>query len=265
MDARKYAAIFILIAWGGMAGIWGLTWFLPEEQYMDEEYPYWMQQKAASQENRGGREILFLGDSRVKVGVRAGSFASNAYNLSLGGGSPIEMYYTLRDYLSCHANPQAVIVAFAPMHYDGLDAYVTRTLYFHYLNQDDVDETNRIWMELDGEDFKKSSQQYKYRLPVIYMKPVMRSLQKNRMAENRDIFHKAEEAKGRMFMHDDEKKKEVQTPEAANQHFIVKKTLDYYMGELLKLCTSRGIPVYVEQLPMGNPGRKKIRAERLSE
>lgn len=63
-----------------------------------------------------------------------------------------------------------------------------------------------------------------------------------------------------MFGHDDRRQEKVLTPEASEQHFVPMKTLDYYMGELLTLCTSRGIPVYVEQLPMGNPGREKLEA-----
>lgn len=235
MNAQKYAVLFLLIVWGSMAGVWGLAWGLPEECYMHEEYPYWMQQKDAVREKREGREILFLGDSRVKMGIRAGSFAGNACNLSLGGGSPIEMYYTLRDYLSCHENPQAVIVSFGPMHYDGVDTYETRTLYFHYLASEDVGEANQRWLELDGKDFMKSNWQYAYRLPIIYMKPVLRSLWKDRTIYNRDTFHKAEEEKGSMFGHDDRSQRKVRTPEAKKQHFVPMKTLDYSMGELLTL------------------------------
>lgn len=259
MNAKRYTAIFVLLIFGSMGLVWVLAWLLPE-RYMDGEYPYWMQQKTATHEERGKREILFLGDSRVKMGIRAEFFAENAYNLSLGGGSPIEMYVTLRDYLACHETPRAVIIAFAPMHYQGHGEYKERALYFHYLKQQDVDEVNRRCLALDGKDFTKASRQYAYRLPTIYMKPVLRSLWNDRTAYNQETFQKAEAAKGRMFGQDDKRKNEVRTPEAGSRAFVPMKTLDYYMGELLTLCTSRGIPVYVEQLPMGNPGREQLEA-----
>lgn len=260
MNARRYVVLFLTIVWGSMAAVWGLTWLLPGERYMDGEYDYWMQQKAATREKREGQEILLLGDSRVKMGIRAGAFAENAYNLSLGGGSPIEMYVTLRDYLTCHEAPQAVIIAFAPMHYQGHGEYKERALYFHYLDQHDVNEVNQRWLAFDGQDFIKASWLYVCRLPVIYMKPVLCSLWNPKTAESRDILQKATAEKGRMFGHDDRRQEKVLTPEASEQHFVPMKTLDYYMGELLTLCTSRGIPVYVEQLPMGNPGREKLEA-----
>ncbi len=261
MNAKKYVSIIISTAVLFITAVYLLTLFLPEIRYMDEEYPYWIQQRDYITTKGTQQEILLLGDSRMKIGALATELGGNVYNLSLGGASPVEMYYTLKTYLAHRPLPKAVIIGFAPTHYTQMyNSYTGRNLYFHYFDDETAEAVNRVIYEKDGKDFSAESKLYKYRLPNVYMKPVIKSIFKPRLKENRSLYERTGKEKGRLFSHDDNKERKfVFTPESNDKGFKPLNSLTYYTEGLLQLCQENAIPIYIEQLPMGNPGYQKLK------
>lgn len=260
MNSKKYVTVIISTVLIFMATVYSLTLLLPEIRYMDDEYPYWIQQRDYISTKSNKQEVILLGDSRMKMGVLPTELGENAYNLSLGGASPVEMFYTLKTYLDHHPLPKAVIIGFAPTHYTQMyGSYIGRNMYFHYFNDETIDAVNKIIFEKDGKDFSLERKLYKYRLPNVYMKPVIKSIFKPRSTENTKLYELSRNEKGRMFSSSDNtERKFVFTPESNNTDFKPLNSLTYYIEEILRLCQENAIPVYVEQLPMGNPGYQKL-------
>ena len=237
-----------------------LALFLPEERYMDDEYPSWLQQRDYISTKGSKQEVLLLGDSRIKVGVLATKLGENTYNLALGGGSPIEMYYTLKTYLNHHPAPKAIIISFGPIHYTQMASYTARGMYFHYYDDETIKYVNSVIYKMDGKDLTSDAKMFKYRLPNVYMQPILKSIIKPRTRENRDLYERARKEKGRLFRKNEHnERKSVYIPESKDKGFIPLKSLTFFMEEIIQLCQNNNIPVYVEQTPMGNPGYQKLK------
>lgn len=257
MNEKKYVKIIVGCIFIIVLVIYGLINCLPESRYMDGEYPYWLEQKNHIMEDGQEQEILLLGDSRMKMDLLAYELSDDTYNIALGGGTPIEMYYAMKNYLAHHPAPKAVFVAFGPIHYQDPECYLTRNVYFHYLDNDTIDKVNRVIKEKGGKDFSADSLPYKYRLPSAYLKPVVKSLIKPRTQENFAVYQKAREHRGQMFGRD-KSMETVYTPETIFNSFVCAGYLDYYMESLIELSIENKIPLYIEQTPMGNPGYQKL-------
>lgn len=257
MNEKIYVKIIVSCIFAAVLVLFGLIKCLPESWYMDGEYPYWMEQKDHVMEDGQKQEILLLGDSRMKMDLLAYELSDDAYNIALGGGSPIEMYYAMKNYLEHHPVPKAVFIAFGPIHYQEPECYLTRNVYFHYLDNDTIDEANRVIKENGGKDFSADSTPYQYRLPSAYLKPVVKSLIKPRTQENLAVYQKTREHRGQMFGRD-KSMETVYTPETKFDSFVCADYLDYYMKSLIELCLENKIPIYIEQMPMGNPGYQKL-------
>ena len=260
MNCKKYSLAIICVYFIPILIIWLSAWFLPEERYMDGEYPYWKQQKDYIMSNGDKSEILLLGDSRVKTGIIPKDMGNNVYNLALGGGTPIEMYYTLKNYLIHHPKPTAVIIAFGPIHYENIICYWNRALYFHYLDDDYILEVDKI-MDSD-EKSDNTSYEYMYHLPSVYAKPIKNYLLHPKTGDRTEInnstYKKALDSKGRLFLkYNLRKKTHVSSYEAKqNQDFKLLPCLDHYINMILTLCKEESIPVYIDQLPMGKEGHQ---------
>ena len=84
--------------------------------YMDVEYAMYKQQKDYISKNHDTNRVLILGDSRAKASFMPDVLGEDVYNISLGGISPVESYYMLKEYLENHDAPEYLILAYAPMH-----------------------------------------------------------------------------------------------------------------------------------------------------
>lgn len=237
-----------------------LVWTLPEMRYMDGEYSLWRQQKDYISTNGSRQEVLLLGDSRLEFGVRPNLLDENARNLALTGSTPMEMYYTLSDYLEHHPVPRMVIVAFAPTHYANMECYMLRNAYFHYFDRERLKETNEKILELDGEDFRAESRQYMYRFPTVYMRRIFESVRKPRTKTNQDRYHAAADSRGWVAGSNRQDLKNVEPEETKDDRFVPLASETYYMRQLIELCLAHDIPLHIEQSPMGNYGLAKLEA-----
>lgn len=238
-----------------------VVWCLPEERYMDREYPGWMQQRDAARAEGTEPEAVILGDSRVKIGAWPKFLAEDVQNLALTGGTPLEMYYTLQDYLAHHPNPRMVLVVFAPVHYTRMDSYLGRTAYFHYLEEDRLRSANREILQRDGVDYQGECDGYIRRLPPLYMKPALKSLFAPRTEENRRLYEEAAEDHGHIGAGWTTVTTAPVVPEETeSRHFRPLPSQTYYMEQMIELCQTRGIPLHIGQAPMGAAGLQKLEA-----
>ena len=255
MNSNRYAkffvAGFVLIAFVA-AFRFALLWHV-QYAYMDGEFPWWMQQKDYVRAKGDVPEVIFLGDSRMKAAVNPNGLCGNAYNLAVSGGSTIEMYYSLRRYLKSHPKPEKVIMGFAAVHYIDEESFTWRNLYFHFLPFWEQLVAQYVGYRTCGWTFpqfrEKIIDTLKYDLlfPQKYSAACINSGFR-RGEFNRSQYQRNAADKGHQYFGTAES-----TPNRngdAGTNFIPDGRGDFYLRKIISLCKERGIPLFIEQLPV---------------
>jgi len=233
-----------------------VIWKIPPMRYFDEEYPYWKEQKDYITEGGKDNEILFMGDSVIKVGILPEIISEKSYNIAIGGTTPVEMYYSLNAYLKNNKPPKKIFMAFSPIHYSHLEWYRTRTVYFHYLTFDEMMEAENIILKDDDLSFYEKPGllwddiECFLRFPNKYYLTIRNSKLK-RNIENEEKYLSAREAQGKMFfppvLNWELKYKE---NEYVTKGFQKRKSIDYYLKQILTLAKANNIEVFIIQMPI---------------
>lgn len=221
--------------------------------YMDEEYPSWKYQKDMAMTGPA-YDTLILGDSTAKAGLIPNNLSSNVINLSMGGATPIEIYYTLERYLASHEAPENALIMFTPYHYSFLDNFWQRTMYFNYFDSRETLEVFRnahtvseTAVLTDGYFIDLMS--YRLRLPNKYLPAMYNSGLIGRRTTNEAIYNEIASNRGQYYFG---------TADGCSDHnyesnytaLNLSPIVDLYMRKLLDLCVENNIHVVLEQAPM---------------
>ena len=228
--------------------------------YIDEEYAFFRQQKDYVTENADYNQTVIIGDSRTMAGFVPEELSDGCYNLALGGTTPIEGYYTLKEYLEYHPAPEYVVVAYAPMHYMDVDALWTRNIYFHVMNPEDTKELFAIAATCESneniliEDYPLEYLMYQFYMPNKYCTALKNSGFVFRHEANVEKYELMETTRGQNYFGLADGSADV-NGEAKKADFIASDVVTLYMQKLFDLCKEQGITVVVEQLPMNETSR----------
>jgi len=225
--------------------------------YLDDEYAMYRQQKdyVTGKLNTEDARILILGDSRTKAGFKPALLWEGTYNIALGGGTPIEGYYSLKEYLLHHKAPEAVVIAYAPMHYMDVDTLWTRSVYFHTLSETDFRDLTARAAEFKDtkniliEDYKTEYLMYKYYMPNKYATALKKSAFVGRYEKTKQKYTTMVEFEGYSTYGTAEESGDI-NGEAKVSDFASSDILTWYLEETFALCEEKGIHVVVEQAPM---------------
>ena len=257
--ARFFIFLFLLIAVTAVFR-WILLWRV-QYSYMDDEFPWWMQQKDYVHTKGDKSEVLLLGDSRMKAGIIPSQLCENAYNLAVGGGTSVEMYYSLKAYLKNHPKPEKVIVAFGGFHYQREDCFKTRTLYFHFLPLKEELEAQFISFKLKQTDFPRfraeiiDTLKYELLFPQKYSGACINS-KFQREEYSKSLYQNNVNSKGQMFFGTAESAP--LNTEANSPQFLPSPRINFYVHKIISLCNEDKIPLFITQLPM-NENWEKVR------
>lgn len=253
--ARKFIGIvlplFILLpAYCALFPMW----------YMDEEYAMYRQQKDYVSENQDANRVLIIGDSRTKAGFIPDELSSDCYNLALGGTTPIEGYYTLKEYLQVHPAPEYVVIAYAPMHYMDVDALWTRNIYFHVMNRADAIELFQVASECQDqeniliENYRLEYAMYQFYMPNKYCTALKNAGFVGRHSANVEKYNQMLLERGHNYFGMADGSSDI-NGEAKETDFTASDVITFYMQRIFDLCEEQGIQVVVEQLPMNETSR----------
>ena len=256
MNDKIYVLNFFASVFFGMILLTIIIWFIPEMDYFDGEYPSWKQQRDYTHTKGSESQILFIGDSAFKAAVIPELIDDSAYNLSLGGASPLEMYYALNTYLKNHPKPKQVFISFGPMHFMYLKRYQDRTLYFHFLDPKDQIESQINIFRLDDTPFldmlsmSLENIQYMIKFPTKYFQTIKTSELK-RGEFNQDNYDSVSEQRGHMYFGlDPQWFNHYEPHEQLQREFKLLQSEDFYIKKLLHLCLDNDIPVRMVQTPV---------------
>ena len=229
--------------------------------YMDSEFPFWMQQKDYVHTKGENQEILFLGDSKMKAGVIPSQFCENAYNLAVGGGTSLEMYYSLKDYMEYHPKPAKIFIGFGGLHYQYEDCFKSRNHYFHFLLLKKEFETQIASYKLNQLTFKQlqneliDSTKYFLLFPQKYSAACINS-KFGRGDFNHTAYKKTAESRGQMFFGMAEQAGGLGFEAYASLEICPR--IDYYLHKIIALCNENQIPVYIVQPPINDNTWEKL-------
>lgn len=220
--------------------------------YTDEEAPYYLWNREVCQNKTGhSYDVLILGDSAANTAYLPEVLSDSCVNLSLGGTTPMENYYTLKEYLKYNDAPKAVFISFMDFHFQTSDCYWIRTMYSHRYSACDnwemLQEARRhdessIWSESAYLDWIS----YELFLPDKYIASLSNGGFNQRLEGNTGTRYFYDIHDGRYI---DRTVKEA--PIIVDYHsFFVNPLFDDYYRKLLALCAENGIHVHLVKLPL---------------
>lgn len=224
--------------------------------YMNQEYPMWSSIKHKMNSNHHGEyNFLFIGDSRAKTGFIPQEFDSHvlkSLNLSIGGGTPIEAYFSLKSYLSHNkdAPVKYLLFSYAPFHLMIQDSYWNRTVRFDFLETEDYKSILKVVEKLDdrstlGDIESKQSDLYTGKYLIEFFKGITLF----RWQKNKEVSVHLEKSHDHYYFgRNNEANSFSQETEFLN--FKPSKLLNFYFEETLALAKEHNIKLYYYTMPL---------------
>ena len=224
--------------------------------YMDEEYP------ARAYTHRvissdADYDTLILGDSRAMAALLPERMGDSCVNLAVGGATPIENYYYLKDYLQGHPAPERCMIVFAPFHYAVMDNFWTRTVYFNDLNVPETFEVVKNGYACGSETIREGKfttlLSNRLRLPHVYLPALINARFTGRLSSNRARLADLERTRGFASFFEEGNGRE--SPNYEANYEALPETGDaelirLYLKKTVELCLENNVEVLVLQTPM---------------
>ena len=233
--------------------------------YMDGEYAMYRQQKDYIRENGDGSRVVIIGDSRAKAGFIPDELSDDCYNLALGGTTPIEGYYTLKEYLEHHPAPEYVVVAYAPKHWIVADNFWTRTVYFHMMERADIQEvfetaeTYQDNKDILIDNYKLEYIMYQFYMPNKYCTALKNAGFIGRYEFNEYKYEQMILERGHNYFGTANVSSGVNVEVKSYDDFDSSDVITFYMQKLIELCEKNSIRMVVEQLPINETSGTRMK------
>lgn len=233
-------------------------------RFMDQEYSWYAQNKDYMEHHKEYTRILIIGDSVSKVGWIPKKLSVDSYNYALGGVSPIETYYYLKEYLENNKKPKYVIYTQGIDHFIVAERLWDRSIYFHRLSGHSLDEIIHVCNKyndktiLDGKS-KIDSFLYEIYSPSKYGTAFCNGLLSNkRKNENIIKYKEAVKNKGQVWISSGNTI-DKENDFARNKEFKQNEVIDYYFRRIIKLCEKNNISLIYQSPPLNKVYYKKIK------
>ena len=136
-----------------LAGIWVIfTQIVPRRVYLGPEFSRWETVWGSMAQIKEAKQHvnLVIGDSRPEMG-----FASKilrAWNYALGGTSPVEGYYMLRELREVTID--TLYLSYSPFHFQFQDCFHNRSEYFGFIDPAFIAEVESLSVALGDTAFQ---------------------------------------------------------------------------------------------------------------
>ena len=238
--------------------------------YMDPEYPMWLEVKQRTlDKTNNDMDIIMLGDSRAKAGFKPNilnKYKINSINLSVGGATPIEGYYTLKRYLENNKAPKNLVLSYTPTHLSSSDGcYFARTVPFDFFTDSEYEEVENLAIKFNAYYILNQNKSYlDYKYPTIYGKHFIEGLKHFRWLANNQFLEDSKNNKGYHYFGTKDEAIGLNS-EAKKDKFISSKLYDYYFKKILDLAIQHKIRVYFYVMPFNESSYKIVKKEYVME
>jgi hypothetical protein len=235
--------------------------------FMNQEYPLWVNVKETmSSKFKEKQNVIMIGDSRGKAGFIPNLNQSiQSLNLSVGGGTPIEGYYTLKKYLQYNAAPNKLIISYSPCHLEEQDAYWDRTVKCNFLELKDYQEVEANAKIINDSTTLGISKKYTdYTSPIKYTNDFLHGVFSMRWKKNKEVLTSVLFSKGHYYCGKANYSNEL-NKETTKEIFIKSPLIDLYFQKFLELAKRNHISIYYYSMPFNessfNAGKAQYRTE----
>jgi hypothetical protein len=256
---RKFIVLTFIIT----AGLYLLySYFVLNHKmlYMDREYPMWEYTKnVINTKSTQKYDLLAIGDSRVKAGfIPVNNNKTNSLNLSLGGGTPMEGYYTLKKYLKNNPAPNKLILSYVSGHLTSFSNYWKRTVPFEFVTLEEHKEIMVLAKEYNELAITSVSKEYiDYSFPNTYASNFKNGLLGARWITNKSVLELVEMSRGQHFFGTNNFSNGL-SGDAYRKSFIASRFHTYYLTELIKLANDHNTAVYFYYMPHNESSFNKL-------
>jgi hypothetical protein len=235
--------------------------------FLDPEYPSWHAKQILLAKCDLGDTVI-LGDSRAATAMMPVRWQSQATNLAVGGGEPIEAFAVLTRAMRCPALPDRVILSFDAVHFTQPDLFWERTVRFGLVNANEVATLRAISQALGdqsiyaprGADSLPSWLRdtiYRVRFPSLYFTSLMKSGLLLRWPRNEAMLRASLDSRGQYFFGTASGSHTV----AAEGHlraFRPLPVLAWYFNLILEQLDARGIPAVFIAVPINEATARQV-------
>ena len=234
-----------------------------KKYYMGYEYPMWDHVKSVTSSTEPTYTTLIIGDSRSKAGIipsRLNQALQPAINLSLGGATPVEGYYSLKKYLENHNAPANIVFSFAPFHLLEQDTYWLRTVKFDYLDFDEYREIEQTHTNLGVESNSGHDSYFFYAInPLNYTTELFNGINSNRSKINEAVSMNMARDHGHFYFGRGQFSNGLNN-ETRFEAFKADSLIDYYFTKMLALAQANKINIYWYTMPFNKSSCNRTRA-----
>lgn len=221
---------------------------------VDGECPYyiWNREKSNNLQDKTYR-VIVLGDSGANAAYMPEALSADTINLSLGGTTPMENYYTLKDWVEHNPAPEVCYISFGDGHMKSSDCFWTRSMFSHryslaqevemlkaayfYQEPSIIDNPTRVDYAI--------SQMY---LPKNYISSIWNGSFYNAYEANEGAMRSDELHFGRYIARTTNEYNA--TDEIVQDEFYASPLFDEYYRKTIELCVKNGITPRVVKLPL---------------
>jgi hypothetical protein len=228
--------------------------------YMDREYPMWLYTKnMATTKSNKKYNLLAVGDSRLKAGfIPVNNNLTSSLNLSLGGGTPIEGYYTLSKYLLNNPAPNHLVLSYVPGHLLSFSNYWKRTIPFDFITAKEHDEImNRALQYNESALLSKTREYADYKYPNTYASNFKNGIVGARWLINDSVLKKIQLSNGHYFFGTNDFANGL-SGDAFRKEFKPLPLQTYYFIELIKLAKKNKIKLHFYYMPYNQSTFEKL-------
>jgi hypothetical protein len=212
--------------------------------FENQEYPMWeFNREIANSKTTEKQDLIVIGDSRIKAGFNPKDVEINAMNISIGGGTPIEGYYTLKAYLLNNPKPEKVLLSYAPFHLMSQDTFWERAIRFNYFNYAQYAEIKQHAQRLNDNVLGEYRRWKYYLLPSLYSTSLINGIYQSRWELNEVTYNEVKENKGHSY-YGRKHGSSGHNHETKYKEFDPSKLMEYYLEQMINLAVSNSIPIY---------------------
>lgn len=233
--------------------------------YMNQEYPMWLDVKnKINNSSKIDFDIIYLGDSRAKAGLIVNEFEDKTnykvLNLSIGGSTPIEGYYSLKNVLLQNSKIDKIILSYAPFHLAKVDSYWNRTVKFNFLTESEYEEIYQNALMIKEKSFLiKDYKDYKIKTG-LYLMDFSNGIVQKRWKNNYEVSKYLETSNGHYYFGRARGTSGL-NHEASTSNFKVLPLIDFYLKEIINLCKENNIKIFWFTMPFNKSSYENITQE----
>ncbi len=240
--------------------------FIFPMSYMSEEYVMWREELDYVNQPGSRADMLIIGDSRAKSSIIPAMLENDesVYNVGIGGATPIEMYYALKNHIKNSGAPKEAVIIFAPYHFCDIDNW-DQTLFNNYLSVSEITEVFERAVQFRNKTLLKEGWftdglSFRLRLPNKYLAQIYEARFTGYEARNKARYDSVRADLGYCEFGSDPGN-DGESYEVHHKEFDYDPMVTFYYDELIGLLVKNGVKVTILQTPVNETSSELITDE----